>query len=174
MYSAKLCSLFALGAIACGSGSSGAVTVTLSNTTFGTTGGNLYNCGSPARPSNIHSVNGSFGCSLSQNADGSYSTTPVTETKRLGCSDGHGAWLVMTCAGTGAPHEVSGSVTLDLTSSCDAPSMAGGDMLTFDKVAPGTPQMKGLQDCAVFSSFCPSSNACAFNQLKADVSVTAN
>lgn len=174
MYSGKVCALLAVAAtvLACSSGPSGPVTVTLSNSTFGTTGGNLYNCGSPARPSKTYNVNGTYGCGIGRNADGSFATSPVTETKKLGCSDGHGAWLVITCAGTGSPNEVTGTVTLDLSSNCDAPSMGGGQMMTFEKLTTGAPKSQHVQDCAVFSSFCPSSNACAFNQLAADVQVT--
>jgi hypothetical protein len=152
------------------------VQVTLTTSSFATSGGNLFNCTTPERPADSQTVNGSgIGCTPSRNADGTFSATPVTVTDQVGCSDGHGAVITVSCAGIPGSADVTGSVTLSLSPSCDQKSeedASNGDVLTFPDLASGAAQAGSLQACGVFGNICPTSNACAFNAFSATLTVT--
>ncbi len=156
-------------------GSSPAVSATLADASFATSGGNLFNCTTPSRPATARSVStDGMECSPKRAADGSFTTTPVTEIFKIGCGDGHGAFLTLTCAGDGKTRVVSGTATLSLLGSCDTPKQppTSGQTFTFTDLAPGDTQSQPLSDCAAFSNFCTVSDPCAFNELKASVSIT--
>ena len=156
------------------------VVVHLSQSSFGTTGGNLFNCSTPAFPSNENGVAvDDIVCNPTRSADGSFSTTPVTVNQLMGCGDGHGALVTVTCAGTGNGTDVAVSVTLSITESCgntSASTPEGDDPATFAfaDVAPGASASSpgALESCAVFENLCGSSDACAFNDWSAAISVT--
>lgn len=156
--------------------STAAVQVRLNTPAFGTTGGNLFNCSTPDQPANRHALTtDTVGCQPNQNPDGSFTTTPITVTKQVGCGDGHGALVVVTCAGTGTGTEVSGTVTLSLTSGCsDTTIGADPQAFAFQNLAPGDVQTSPapLDSCSVFGNLCGTSNACAFNSFAAQIAVT--
>jgi hypothetical protein len=153
------------------------VVVRLSGASFGTTGGNLFNCGSPAEPSDANGLSGDeIVCNPERAADGSFSTTPVTVKTQMGCGDGHGALVGVTCAGTGNGTDVTATVTLSITTSCNDKEDVGASPSTFAvaDLAPGAASSSPgpLESCAVFDDLCGSSNACAFNDWNATISVT--
>ncbi len=169
---------FLVFASACAS-SPPAVHVELGDASFATTGGNLFNCGSPAQPATPRALATSIDCEPLLVADGTYATTPVTVTRQMGCGDGNGALVTVVCQGSGNGKNVSGSVTISVASSCSTDSKTtaqdGASPMTFafQDVAPGAVQTSpALDSCASFSSFCPSSNDCAFNSFAATLSVT--
>lgn len=153
-----------------------AVEVSLSSASFATTGGNLFNCGSPAQAATETSVaRGGLACDPGRAPDGSLATKPVTVTEIVGCGDGQGALVTITCAGTGDGDHVTGSVTLAITPSCSSDaSAADPQTFVFQDVAPGaTVTTPGaLESCAVFDNVCSPSDTCAFNSFAADISVT--
>ena len=152
-----------------------AVQVTLEQPAFGTTGGNLFNCTTPSQPADRHTLTKTtIGCEPDRNGDGTFTTTPVTVTEQVGCGDGHGALVVVTCAGTGAGNAVTGSVMLALTSTCDETSAAvDPQVFAFQDVAPGAAQSStaALDSCSVFGNLCGTSEPCAFNSFVAGISV---
>ena len=63
------------------------VEVSLTTASFATTGGNLFNCSTPAFAATAQALDKStIGCSPTRNSDGTYSTTPVTVTTQVYCS----------------------------------------------------------------------------------------
>ncbi len=156
------------------------VVVHLSQTSFGTTGGNLFNCSTPAFPSDENGVVAEdIVCNPTRSADGTLSTTPVTVNQQMGCGDGHGALVTVTCAGTGSGDDVAVLVTLSITNSCgntNASTEPGDDPQTFAfaDIAPGANAASpgALESCSVFGNLCGTSNACAFNDWSAAISVT--
>ena len=152
-----------------------AVRVTLADASFGTSGGNLFNCTTPDRPANAHSVTPTtLGCEPDRNPDGTFTTQPVTVSQQVGCGDGHGALVTITCAGTGNGQAVSGTVSIALTGSCnDATTAVDVQAFAFQNVAPGQTQSSpaDLQSCSVFGNLCGSSNDCAFNSFASGVTV---
>ncbi len=152
------------------------IKVALSGAAFATSGSNLFNCTTPAFPANGHGVStGEIDCSPTRNHDGTYSTTPVIMTQEVGCGDGHGAAIIVTCAGIAGSTDITGSAELVLAPSCNKTSETGatnGEVLTFSDLASGASQSMSLQSCGVFGNFCGSSNECAFNSFSATLTVT--
>jgi len=167
---------FALASTVAGCGSRHAVEVTLSTTSsFVTTGGNLFNCSSPAEPATPRSLgHGPIACTP-EVAGGKFTTTPVIVRESLGCGDGHGAIVTVTCAGTGSGDDVVVTVSVAIGSSCDVKDakLVDEQMVTFADVAPqGTQSVELPPSCADFSDFCTPNDACDFNAFRADVTVT--
>jgi len=171
------CSLL-VGALlaACSAKPPAAVQVALNGAQFGTTGGNLFNCGSPAEPATFHSLSPTvIACDPGRAADGTLATQPATNTQIIGCGDGQGAVVTVTCAGTGVGNEVTGTVTIAIAPSCSSTDQQSDPQtFAFQNVAPGASQSSAatLESCAVFDNLCNPSNACAFNSFAADISVT--
>lgn len=158
---------------ACGASPS-AITVTLPTSSFATSGGNVFNCTTPDMPPDRTRLrNEAIGCTPARNADGSWSKTPVTVFDELGCSDDHGALVVVTCAGGDGPGEVTGTVTISITSSCGQKTSQADNAqsFTYTNLAAGATTSQSLATCATFTNFCPTSNACGFNALSATVEV---
>jgi hypothetical protein len=161
-------------AIASGCGSPHAVEVTLATTSsFATTGGNLFNCSSPAQPATRRSLSHTVECEP-EVVNGAFTTTPVTVMESMGCGDGHGALMTVTCAGTGTGNDVTVTVSVSIGSTCDVKKAVPNDEHTFvfQDVAPADTQTTSLAACADFEDFCTPTNACDFNAFKADISVT--
>lgn len=161
---------------ACSAKAPPAVEVTLSNAVFGTTGGNLFNCGSPAYPATSQAVSSNLiACDPGRAPDGTLSATPVTVTSIVGCGDGQGALVTVTCAGTGVGNLATGTVSIAITPSCSSTDSAGDPQsFSFQDLAPGATQSSpsSLDSCVVFSNLCGTSDPCAFNSFAADISVT--
>ncbi len=162
--------------IAMGCGTSHAVEVRLVSPSYGTTGGNLFNCTTPDFPADQTTVDESvIACTPQPGANGTLSTTPVLVLAQVACSDGHGAVVTVSCAGTGTGHDITTTVTLSITPSCGSHD-PGSDpqSFTFADVAPADTQATPatLSSCAVFDNICPTTNECAFNAFSATVSVT--
>lgn len=159
-----------------GCGSTAPVEVSLSSASFATTGGNLFNCATPAQPADRNSIQTQgLGCEPQRNPDGNYSTTPVTIATRVGCGDGHGAILTLTCVGTGKDRTVSGTVGLAVTPDCNSSDSSGSTATTFafQGLAPGASQTTPpLTSCADFDDICTTSDPCAFNDFTATVTIT--
>jgi hypothetical protein len=170
-----LISGFGFAFLAGGCGSQHAVQVTLSSTSsFATTGGNLFNCASPAQPAQIRSLGrGPITCQP-EVASGKLTTTPVIVKESLGCGDGHGAIVTVTCAGTGNGDDVAVTVSVAIGSSCDVKNatLADEQAFTIADLAPQGSQTAPLASCADFEDFCTPTNACEFNAFQADVTVT--
>lgn len=153
-----------------------AVEVKLGTAAFDTTGGNLFNCSSPGEPAKPQRVSGdAIGCEPETAADGSFAPTPVTVTKIVGCGDGNGAVVTVTCFGNGKDRTVSGTVTLGISSSCsDATSVADAQSFAFQDVAPGDVATSSapVESCAVFDNLCSTSQPCAFNSFSSQISVS--
>jgi hypothetical protein len=173
---ALLLSGLGLASLVAGCGSQHVVQVTLSSTSsFATTGGNLFNCSSPAQAATIRSLDrGPIYCEP-QIIAGQYTTKPVVVKQSLGCGDGHGAIITVTCAGTGnGGDDVAVTVSIGLGSSCDAKNATLTDeqAFTIADVAPQATQTAPLASCADFDDFCTPTNACEFNAFEADITVT--
>jgi hypothetical protein len=172
---ALLISGLGLASLVLGCGSQHAVQVTIASTsTFATTGGNLFNCSSPAQPATPRGLShGPITCEPEM-VGGKFTTTPVTVIASLGCGDGHGAFATVTCAGTGNGDDVAVTVSVALGSSCDAKNatLADEQAFTFADLAPQASQSTQLASCAGFDSICTPTNACDFNALQADITVT--
>ncbi len=154
----------ALGLAACGPRPS--LVVTLSDATFATTGGNLFNCTAPAFPPDKWTPsNGPIDCTPGSTTTES---SPVIVSQQVACGDGHGALVVVSCFADGAG-ALAGSVELSITSSCgDHTSNAGNvQSFSFSGVTGSGTQTHSLQACDTFTNFCPSGNACGFNQFGA-------
>jgi hypothetical protein len=158
--------------------SSPLVTVTLSNASFATTGGNLFNCTSPEQPADAQSLSTSgIDCNPAQMSKDVYSQTPVSSTYQLGCGDGNAAVLVVSCgaADGGNADAFSGTVALGINPDC-SPTDGGlpenAQVFAFGALAPGASQSQSLSSCANYGNFCPTSNPCVFNVLNATVTVT--
>lgn len=152
-----------------------AVQVTLNDPVFGTSGGNLFNCTTPDKPANNNAVTPTtLGCEPNRNPDGTFTTTPVTVSQKVGCGDGHGAWVLVTCQGTGNGRDVSGTVSITLTDSCsDVKTATNQQSFAFQDVAPGAAQTSPeLDSCSVFGNLCGTSQPCAFNSFGSAVTVT--
>jgi hypothetical protein len=164
-----------IGSSVVGCGSTEAVVVTLSDWSFGTSGGNLFNCSTPAAPANRNGLSSTqVGCQPTLNSDGSYATTPVVVSEQLGCGDGHGAVVTVTCAGSGTGKSVVGTVALSISASCGSSDMGGATAgFQFQDLGPGTTQTSPapVSSCAVFDDLCNASDACAFNDFTATVTV---
>lgn len=96
-------------------------------------------------------------------------------SKQVACGDGHGALVAVSCAGTGTGHDITATVSLSITASCDSHDPgAGPQAFTFTDIAPQGSQSTptALSSCATFDNICPTSNDCAFNDFSATVSVT--
>ena len=169
--------MFGLGlsAVISGCGARHGIEVTLASTSsFSTTGGNLFNCSSPAQPATQRALGeGPIVCEPNE-ANGVFTPTPVTVVESLGCGDGHGALVTVTCAGTGTGHHVTVTVTVAIGSSCDVKTASSADpqTLTFQDVAPLAMQTTSLASCADFDDLCTPTNACDFNAFQADITVT--
>lgn len=172
----KLACLVVCGAIAPACGAHHTVEVTLSSGSFGTTGGNLFNCSTPSQPANVHAPErGPIYCEPERASDGTFTTTPVTVTEQVACNDGHGAVVSVTCMGTGTGQDVAVTVSVSIAATCESSPSVGSDpqSFAFQDVAPGmTLASPTLASCAVFDNLCPTSNACAFNEFQAEISVT--
>jgi hypothetical protein len=164
-----------LAALVAGCGSRHGVQVTLATTSsFATTGGNLFNCSSPAQAATARGLNhGPIVC-LPEVAGGQLTTTPVIVKQSLGCGDGHGAIVTVTCAGTGNGDDVAVTVSIGIGSSCDAKNASVSDeqTFTFADLAPQASQSTPLASCADFEDFCTPTNSCDFNAFQADITVT--
>ena len=164
-----------LAALVGGCGSSHAVQVTLDSTSsFATTGGNLFNCSSPAQPATARALqHGPIGCEP-ERVNGVFTTTPVIVKQSLGCGDGHGAIMTVTCAGTGNGDDVAVTVSIGVGSSCDAKNASTVDdqTITVADLAPQGSQTGQLQSCGAFEDFCTPTDACAFNAFSASVTIT--
>jgi len=153
-----------------------AIEVSLDMTQFATSGGNLFNCSSPAQPATQHALSGAaIACTPKRSGHG-YSSEPVTVTEQVGCGDGHGALVSVTCAGTteGAVG-ITGTVSMMLSGSCDVKSfsLAEAETFTFDDLESGaTVTSPPASQCAAFSTFCTPTDACAFNDFGATFTVT--
>ena len=164
-----------LASVIAGCGSQRAVQVTLSSTSsFATTGGNLFNCSSPAQAATPRALgHGPISCQP-ESVAGQFTTTPVIVKQSLGCGDGHGAIVTVTCAGTGNGDDVAVTVSVAIGSSCDAAKASPIDeqSFVFADLAPQASQTAQLASCADFDDFCTPTNACEFNAFQADVTVT--
>lgn len=172
---ALLVSGLGLASLVGGCGSQRAVEVTLSSSSsFATTGGNLFNCSSPAQAATPHALGGGVIACEPEVVSGKFTTTPVIVKKSLGCGDGHGAIVTVTCAGTGTGDDVAVTVSVALGSSCDASkaTLIDEQAFTFTDLAPLASQTTQLASCADFDDFCTPSNACEFNAFQADITVT--
>jgi hypothetical protein len=152
-----------------------AVRVTLTGPIFGTTGGNLFNCSTPDQPANRHDVTPTtIACEPNHNPDGTFTTTPVTVTQEVGCGDGHGAYVFVSCQGTGTGREVSGTVGIALTDSCsDATTATNEQSFAFQNMGPGETQTSAeLDSCSVFGNLCGTSSPCSFNSFASSISVS--
>jgi hypothetical protein len=170
---AALVSGLGLACVMAGCGSQHGVEVTLSTTSsFATTGGNLFNCASPAQAATQRSLgHGPIICQPEVVA-GKFTTTPVTVKQSLGCGDGHGAIVTVTCAGTGNGDDVTANVSIAVGSSCDANSATLVDEKSFSGMfTPHSSSSTQLASCASFEDFCTPTNACDFNAFQADVTV---
>jgi hypothetical protein len=174
------------------------VEVVLSDAAFATTGVNLFNCSTPAQPPSPTSVSATpVVCNPLPEGSG-YSTTPVVVDQVVGYGNESAAVVQVTCSGTPASHDVSGSVLLAITStvpgSCAAaipdgglvpplPGPDGGAVLEsdggvgpafdFDFVVPsGTTMSRPLGACAAFTNFCTPTNVCDFNAFSATVTLS--
>lgn len=172
---AALVSGLGLASVIAGCGSQHAVQVTLSSTSsFATTGGNLFNCSSPAQGATAHALgHGPISCEPEIIA-GKFTTKPVIVKQSLGCGDGHGAIMTVTCAGTGNGDDIAVTVSVAIGSSCDATkaSLVDEQAFTIADLAPLASQTAQLASCADFDDFCTPTNACEFNAFQADVTVT--
>jgi hypothetical protein len=154
-------------------------TITLSGLSFGTTGGNLFNCGSPAQPANNQSISNedSSGnivvtCTPTPGSNGTFSTTPVTPFQgEVSCGDGHGAFISISCNGTGNPNDISinGSVTFSIENSCGSGiDSSNANTFPFTGLLPGAAQSSfGLASCDRFSNACATGMPCNFNDFSA-------
>ena len=149
------------------------ILVRLTNESFATSGSNLFNCGSPAMPPDVVALASDvIACTPSTNPDGSYSATPVTVDAQLACNDGHGALVVVTCAGVAGTKEVSGTVGISITESCNAHTLdTAADTFSYPGLVPGMAQGQGLSSCATFSNLCSTNNPCGFNAFSLTASV---
>jgi hypothetical protein len=91
----------------------------------------------------------------------SYASMPVVVTEQVGCGDGHGAVVTVTCAGSGTGRSVVGTVALTLTASCgsnDEGEAAAGFQV--QDLGPGTTQTSPtpLSSCGVFDDLCNASD----------------
>jgi hypothetical protein len=172
---ALLVSGLGLASVIAGCGSQRVVQVTLSTTSsFATTGGNLFNCSSPAEPATVRALgHGPIGCQP-EVVSGKFTTTPVIVRESLGCGDGHGAIVTVTCAGTGNGDDVAVTVSVAIGSSCDVKSatLVDEQAFTIADLAPQGSQTAPLASCASFDDFCTPANACEFNALQTEVTVT--
>jgi hypothetical protein len=162
--------------------------ITLSNVSFVTSGGNLFNCETPAQPATEQSIiglnaNGQLviSCIPDRNPDGTLSQNAKTTQQQVSSGNGHGALVVVTCSGTGLPGNVAlnGSVTLDIEQNAGSGQVdtTGGNEETFSftNLVPGLPQTtSGFQSCDVFSDACATGMQCLFNAFTADISVANN
>jgi hypothetical protein len=170
-----LCLLLAVSLLAaCSSGPARVVQVTLSGATFATTGGNLFNCGSPAQPATPQLLGDqTISCFLAANGDG-YTSAPSTSWQVMGCGDGNAAVVQVSCSGAPGSRDVSGTVTIAVASTCKAQELpaGAGTPFAFTALAPGAQQSSSsLSACADPNDMCTSSDACAFNQFTATVTV---
>jgi hypothetical protein len=151
------------------------ITVSLSGDSFATTGSNLFNCGAPANPPDSAGLSGGgISCTPEQNSDGTFSTTPASVWEQVGCSDGHGALVVVTCGGTMGTNDINGSVSISITQNC-GDQTPDPDAATFSySNTQGMSAAQTLQSCATFSNLCSTNDPCAFNAFVARVSVTYN
>jgi len=171
---ALLVSGLGLASVIAGCGSQRAVQVTLgTSSSFSTTGGNLFNCASPAQAATARALgHGPIACQP-ESVSGKLTTTPVTVKQSLGCGDGHGAIVTVTCAGTGNGDDVAVTVSVAIGSSCDVnASLVDEQSFAFADLAPQASQTTQLASCADFEDFCTPTNACDFNAFQADVTVT--
>ncbi|HEX4516365.1 MAG TPA: hypothetical protein VH054_22610 [Polyangiaceae bacterium] len=164
-----------LASVLAGCGSQRAVHVTLSSTSsFATTGGNLFNCSDPAQAATPRALSGGSITCEPEVVSGKFTTTPVIVKQSLGCGDGHGAIMTVTCAGTGNGDDVAVTVSVAIGSSCDASNanLVDEQPFTFADIAPQGSQTTQLAACADFDDFCTPTNTCEFNAFQADVTVT--
>ncbi len=172
--------LFAIGVMAVGvflvtgCATRDAIRVTISNASLDTSGGNLFNCTTPAFPAHHQALSTTqIGCEPQPDGNGGYSTKPVVVWQQIGCDDGHGALVTVTCAGSGNGKTVVGTVTLSVTASCND-STAGTDAAEFpyqDLAPAATQTSSSLSSCADFDDLCPTSNPCAYNAFSGTVAV---
>ncbi len=169
-----LVSGFGLASILAGCGSQRAVQVTLSSTSsFATTGGNLFNCSEPAQAAVPRALGGGPIACEPEVVGGKFTTTPIIVKQSLGCGDGHGAIVTVTCAGTGNGDDVAVTVSVALGSSCDASNASLIDEQAFTaELSPRASQTAQLASCGAFDDYCTPSNECDFNVFQADLVVT--
>lgn len=144
--------------------------VTLTNGTFATTGGNLFNCTNPDFPPNRHTLrNDKIICTPHH---GSSASETVTVTDELACGDDHGALVLVTCSADSAGN-IAGSVTISLSTSCgDKTAAANAQAFSFTGLSAGATQSQTLVACAAFTNFCPSGDGCGFNQFGGTVNLS--
>ena len=161
-------------ALGCGSPQRAVQVSFASTSSFVTTGGNLFNCSSPAQPATPRSLSHSPIACQPETVGGRFTTTPVIVRESLGCGDGHGAIATVTCAGTGTGDDVTVTVSIAIGSSCDVKNatLADEQSFTIPDLAPQGSQTAPLASCADFEDFCTPSNSCDFNAFQADVTVT--
>ena len=157
-----------------GCGSTEPAKVSLSSWSFSTSGSNLFNCSTPAQAADRNGIQTELGCQPNRNADGTFATTPVVVSTQVGCGDGHGAVVTISCAGTGTGRDITGSVTLSITADCGSQTVgAGAATFAFQDIPPGGSQTSTpLAACGAFADFCTVTDACAFNEFAATVTVT--
>jgi hypothetical protein len=161
-------------------------TVNLAGVQFGTTGFNICsacNC--------INSLpDATITCSPQLDANGAPTTTPVEVQQELGCSDGHGALVTVTCNGTTSSSGGSGGlggldvgVTLNIEKDCGSFFQTPNDSnptFTAVDVLPGQSSTNSqfLDVCDAFGgtsgpcSIFANGGSCTFNDFDANVTVS--
>ena len=150
-----------------------ALEVSLSNDSFATSGGNLFNCTSPEFPPDKQALSAKTLECTPPEKNGAFTGASETVSLQYGCGDGHGALIIATCRGDGSG-AMSGSVELVLTPDCGMTTADGGveQVFGFTGLTAGATQSEATQACAAFTNFCPVDNPCAFNQFSATINLS--
>ena len=166
------------------------VTVKLNSLSFATTGFNICSaCNCPESLSDL-----TVTCNPIVSPDGG--VTPATVTQEVGCRDGHGALVSVTCspsthspadAGNGnASRGIDVTVNVSLENSCGDNTPVDTQTFTANDVLPGEPQVPsgnpgGLLDACDFfggddfpCSILANGGACTFNSFLANVTSISN
>jgi hypothetical protein len=163
------------------------VTVDVTGAQFGTTGFNICsacNC--------FHSLpDTTITCTPLLTSSGAISTAPQTTQQELGCSDGHGALITVTCNGTTSTSGASGgmggvdvSINLAIEKDCGSgfetvndPSESTQNFTATDML-PGQTQTTNLLACDAFGgtsgicSIVANGGSCTFNLFGAGFAIT--
>jgi len=162
------------------------LTVTITNMAFQNSGSNLGNCPCAALPDDENPADTTITCSPI-NENNTISTTSVTVSKQVWCGNNHGAWINVTCSGTGnyGDNRLNGGIQLAISDTCgtdDWPGTANGQTAPFTLLGPGKPTSltdiycNGRTPCSVQScwegfSACGSPSPCCQNNFSGNFTV---
>jgi hypothetical protein len=160
--------------------------IAMSGLSFGTTGFNVFNCGSPVTETNQtvsnEDANGvvTLTCTPQIQPDGSLSSAVQHQSLQLGCGDDHGAWVDISCSGRGmvGDQTISGQVEFSISDHCSSDDMPSGpensQTYPFSQVGAGqTFDLGFTQACDTFSNGCANS-PCLFNVFQAQDATVGN